>query len=95
MVSALKGSAGKTLEFVRPQQGLHLLARLPKGPPSEAATDIRAQAGVEGWLLSETRLKSTDRDGYILGFSGYDLAELISATIASGQATKRYLAGFL
>jgi GntR family transcriptional regulator / MocR family aminotransferase len=52
VVSALKGSAGKTLEFVSPQQGLHLLARLPKGLPSQAAADIRAQAGVEGWLLS-------------------------------------------
>jgi GntR family transcriptional regulator/MocR family aminotransferase len=94
VASALEGAAGKTLDFVSPQQGLHMLALLPKGLPSQAAADIRAQAGVEGWLLSETRLKSADRDGFILGFSGYDTAELTAAATALGQATKRYLAGF-
>ena len=94
VVSALEDSAGNILDFVSPQQGLHLLALLPRGLPSQAAADIRTQAGVEGWLLSETRLKSADRDGFILGFSGYDPAELTAAAIALGQATRRYLAGF-
>jgi GntR family transcriptional regulator/MocR family aminotransferase len=92
VVSALEGAANTYLDLVSPQQGLHLLALLPKGLPSEAAAHIRAQAGIESWLLSETRLKPADRDGFILGFSGYDIAELTAAATALGQATKCYLA---
>jgi GntR family transcriptional regulator/MocR family aminotransferase len=92
VVSTLAEAADNTLDFVCPQQGLHMLALLPKGLPGKAAVDIRAQAGVEAWLLSETRLTSADRDGFILGFSGYDSVELTAAAAALGQAAKRYLA---
>jgi GntR family transcriptional regulator/MocR family aminotransferase len=90
-VEALKRAAGGALEIVSPQQGLHLLALLPNGLPPEAAADIRAQAGVETWLLSETRLKATGADGFILGFGGHDVAELIAAATALGHAAKRYV----
>jgi GntR family transcriptional regulator / MocR family aminotransferase len=91
VVEALERAAGGALKIVSPQQGLHLLALLPGGLPADAASDIRAKAGVETWLLSETRLKATDADGFILGFGGHDVAELIAAATALGHAAKRYV----
>ena len=91
VVSALEGAADKALDVVSPQQGLHMLALLPKGLPDRAAAEIRAQAGIESWLLSETRLKPAGRDGFILGFSGYETKELTAAATALGLAAKRYL----
>ena len=90
-VEALERAAGGALKIVSPQQGLHLLALLPVGLPADAAADIRTQAGVETWLLSETRLKATGADGFILGFGGHDVAELIAAATALGHAAMRYV----
>ncbi len=90
-VAALERAAGSALKIVSPQQGLHLLALLPDELPLDAATAIRAAAQVETWLLSETRLKATGADGFILGFSGHDVAELTSAATALGHAARRYV----
>ncbi len=90
-VAALERAAGGALTTVSPQQGLHLLALLPDGLPADAAAAIRAQAHVESWLLSETRLKAVGADGFILGFGGHDVAELTAAATALGQAARRYV----
>jgi GntR family transcriptional regulator / MocR family aminotransferase len=90
-VAALERAAGGALTIVSPQQGLHLLALLPDGLPVDAAGEIRTRAGVEIWLLSETRLKATGADGFILGFGGHDVAELTAAATALGHAAKRYV----
>jgi GntR family transcriptional regulator / MocR family aminotransferase len=90
-VAALEHAAGGALKIVSPQQGLHLLALLPDGLPTAAAAAIRTQAGVETWLLSETRLKATGADGFILGFGGHAAAELTAAATALGHAARRYL----
>jgi GntR family transcriptional regulator/MocR family aminotransferase len=90
-VEALARAAGGALEIVNPQQGLHLLALLPEGLPADAAAEMRTRAGVETWLLSETRLKASGADGFILGFGGHDVAELIAAATALGHAAKRYV----
>ncbi len=90
--SALEASADDALRIVSPQQGLHLLALLPKRLPTGAAAIIRERAQVETWLLSETCMKHPQVDGFILGFSGYEITELISAATGLGQAAKSYLA---
>jgi len=90
-VAALESAAGDALKIVSPQQGLHLLALLPEGLPADAAGKIRAQAQVESWLLSETRLKATGADGFILGFGGHDAAELTAAATALGRAARLYV----
>ncbi|WP_407178363.1 PLP-dependent aminotransferase family protein [Bradyrhizobium sp. STM 3562] len=92
VVAALEAAADGALDIVSPQQGLHLLALLPKGLPSDAAARIRTQARVESWLLSETRVKPADPDGFILGFGGHDVGELIAAANALGRTAKHYLA---
>jgi GntR family transcriptional regulator/MocR family aminotransferase len=93
VAAALRSAANGALDIVSPQQGLHLLALLPNGLPDDAAAQIRTQAGVETWLLSETRIKPAGPDGFILGFGGHDLAELTAAATALGQAARHYLKG--
>jgi GntR family transcriptional regulator / MocR family aminotransferase len=90
-VAALERAGGGALRIVSPQQGLHLLALLPDGLPADAAAVIRAEAQVETWLLSETRVKATGADGFVLGFGGHDVDELTAAATALGHAARRYV----
>lgn len=91
VVSALQASAGDALGVVSPEQGLHLLALLPKGLPPGAAAIVRERAGVETWLLSDTCAGPRERDGFVLGFSGHEVAELTEAAAALGEAARWYL----
>ncbi|ONG50700.1 GntR family transcriptional regulator [Pseudoroseomonas deserti] len=70
-----------------PGQGLHLLAPLPEGLPPGSAGVIRATAGVEGWLLSDTQAAPAGPDGFVLGFSGHPLPALKRAAQRLGAAT--------
>lgn len=88
----LDRAAGGLLDIVVPAQGLHLLARLPPGLPAEAAARIRERAGIEAWLLAETRMVQAGPDGFILGFAGHDLAALTAAAERLGGAVRAYLA---
>ncbi|MBO1324283.1 PLP-dependent aminotransferase family protein [Acetobacter sp. TBRC 12305] len=90
VVATLRASAAGALDVVTPEQGLHLLARLPPGLPDDAATHIRKRAGVEARLLAETYAEHAPSQGFILGFSGHDLHDLTSAAGALGQAARNY-----
>ena len=83
---AAKGCLSVTV----PDQGLHLVATLPPGLPPTAASDIRAAAGTEGWLLSETRLTPGGPDGFVLGYSGHSPAALKQATARLGAVAEAY-----
>jgi len=90
VASVLRSTAGNALKIVTPPQGLHLLAYLPENLPPEAGTSIRAAAKVETILLSETRLVPARQNGFILGFAGYELAELTRAAEALGLAARAF-----
>ncbi|WP_296744387.1 PLP-dependent aminotransferase family protein [Mesorhizobium sp.] len=91
VVSALEASAGGALSVVKPEQGLHLLALLPAGLPPDAAAVIRERAGVQAWLLSETCVGKPEAEGFVLGFSGHEVAELDAAAVKLGEAGRSYL----
>jgi GntR family transcriptional regulator / MocR family aminotransferase len=91
VVTALKNAAGGTLRIAVPTQGLHMLAYLPKGLPNASAMQIREVAKVETRLLSEMRINRRDPDGFILGFSGYDIKDLSVAAHRLGRAVKDHL----
>jgi GntR family transcriptional regulator / MocR family aminotransferase len=91
LVAALEAASGATLRVIVPTQGLHLVALLPPGLPSHAAADIRKTAGVDIWLLSETRVVPAEPDGFILGFSGQDVADLRASGTALGLAAREYV----
>ncbi|MDJ0388105.1 PLP-dependent aminotransferase family protein [Roseomonas sp. E05] len=76
------------LRVAVPDQGLHLLALLPEDLPPGAARAIRAAAGVEGWLLSDTRIVQGGPDGFVLGFSGHPLPALERAAERLGRACR-------
>ncbi|MXP64405.1 PLP-dependent aminotransferase family protein [Roseomonas sp. M0104] len=78
------------LRVAVPDQGLHLLALLPDGLPPGAARAIRAAAGVEGWLLSDTRIIPKEPDGFVLGFSGHPLPALERAAERLGRAARNF-----
>jgi GntR family transcriptional regulator/MocR family aminotransferase len=76
VAETLIAQADGALRIVVPDQGLHLVAYLSPEAPPEAAARIREAAGVQAWLLSETRLEPGPLDGFVLGFSGHPIADL-------------------
>ena len=76
VADTLAAYSGGALQVSVPDQGLHLVAHLRPDPPAGAAARIRAAAGIQAWLLSETRLEPGGSDGFVLGFSGHELADL-------------------
>ncbi len=90
VAGALADSAGDALQMVVPSQGLHMLAYLPAGRARDAAARIRAIAKVDAWLVSETRLVRTQRDGFVLGFAGHDIKDLVAAAHRLGIAARSF-----
>lgn len=88
VAAALLESAEGALRLPVPPQGLHMVATLPAGSPPGTAAAVRAAADVECKLLSETRLVTRDDDGFVLGFSGHDLADMIAAARRLGAAAR-------
>jgi GntR family transcriptional regulator/MocR family aminotransferase len=91
VAKTLDKAAGGTLNVAAPMQGLHLLALLPTGLPNDAAVRIRVAATVEARLLSEMRISKSGPDGFILGFSGYEISELAMAAQRLGRAVRDYI----
>ncbi|MFC7554075.1 PLP-dependent aminotransferase family protein [Pseudoroseomonas wenyumeiae] len=88
VAATLAQASGGLLHVAVPDQGLHLLATLPEGLPPGAAAEIRAAAGVEAWLLSETRVTPGGPDGFVLGYSGHAPAALKRAAERLGAAVR-------
>jgi GntR family transcriptional regulator/MocR family aminotransferase len=93
VAETLEKSAQGNLHIAAPAQGLHLLATLPSGAPKDAATAIRAHAGIECRLLSDARIVQHGPDGFILGFSGFATKDLIDAAKRLASAAQAVLQG--
>ena len=94
VAETIERASGGLLRVDVPDHGLHLLALLPAGWAPGAARQIRAAAGIEAWLLSDTRMEQTTTDGFVLGFSGHALPALRRAAERLGEAVRVYaLAG--
>src|SRR5262245_6776004 len=90
LASTLKRAAGEALQIAVPSQGLHLVAYLLPTLSFDAGQRIREMAEVDSLLLSETRSRRSDgREGFILGFSGFEMEELTAAARRLGQAAAR------
>ncbi|UPG73970.1 PLP-dependent aminotransferase family protein [Roseomonas gilardii subsp. gilardii] len=95
LADLLPRASGGLLRVAVPDQGLSLLALLPEDWPPGTAARIRAAAGIEGWLLSETRLVQKGPDGFVLGFSGHSLPALRRAAERLGEAVRACAPGAL
>jgi GntR family transcriptional regulator/MocR family aminotransferase len=82
----LTRTARGTLRVVVPTQGLHLIAYLPRRVPQHVVTEIKRRAGVETKLVSETRIVRAEEDGFILGYSGFEVPELAAAAERLGRS---------
>ena len=91
VAEVLTRAAGETLRVVVPTQGLHLIAYLPRRVPQRVVAEIKRRAGVEAKLLSETRIVRGEQDGFILGYSGYDIPELAAAAERLGRSASELI----
>lgn len=79
LAETLEAKSDRTLSVPVPSQGLHLVARFdPSVDPSRAAEAKRA-AGAEGWLLADTYSLARPLPGFVLGFSGHTVPQLVAS----------------
>ena len=62
-----------------PSQGLHLVARFDPSTDPLVAAKAKTEAGVAGWLLAETYFRARPLPGFVLGFAGHPLPQLIAS----------------
>jgi GntR family transcriptional regulator/MocR family aminotransferase len=62
-----------------PSQGLHLVARFDPATDPVVAARAKAEAGVAGWLLAETYQRARPLPGFVLGFAGHPMPQLIAS----------------
>ena len=81
-----KASDGK-LSVPVPSQGLHLVARFDPSIDPHVAAQAKAAAGVPGWLLAETYSRARPLPGFVLGFSGHPIPQLIASAGRLAEAS--------
>jgi GntR family transcriptional regulator/MocR family aminotransferase len=79
LASTLSTASDGLLSVPVPSQGLHLVARFDPSTDPQVAAIAKADAGVAGWLLAETYFRARPLPGFVLGFSGHALPELIAS----------------
>lgn len=70
-----------------PSQGLHLVARLDPSTDPLVAAQAKAASGVGGWLLAETYHRARPLPGFVLGFSGHPVPQLIASADRLAKAS--------
>jgi GntR family transcriptional regulator/MocR family aminotransferase len=79
LASTLSAASDGRLSVPVPSQGLHLVARFDPSTDPQVAAKAKIEAGVAGWLLAETYLRARPLPGYVLGFAGHPLPQLIAS----------------
>jgi GntR family transcriptional regulator/MocR family aminotransferase len=82
----LQASDGR-LKVPVPSQGLHLVARFDAAVDARVAARAKAQAGVDGWLLADTCFRIRPMAGYVLGFAGHPLDQLVDGATRLAKAS--------
>jgi GntR family transcriptional regulator/MocR family aminotransferase len=85
-VTLTTASDGK-LSVPVPSQGLHLVARFDPSIEPLVASQAKAAAGVEGWLLAETYHRARPLPGFVLGFAGHPIPQLIASAEKLAKAS--------
>ncbi|KRQ95666.1 GntR family transcriptional regulator [Bradyrhizobium jicamae] len=79
LASTLSAASQGQLSVPVPSQGLHLVARFDPSTDPLVAAKAKAEAGVAGWLLAETYFRARPLPGFVLGFAGHKLPQLIAS----------------
>jgi len=93
VVETLRETCKGSLVVQAPEQGLHLVAELPKHGSTHDAMQIREMAKIEAFLVSETRLSRSGPEGFILGYSGHEIEDLKAAAQRLGRAAASVIGG--
>jgi GntR family transcriptional regulator / MocR family aminotransferase len=79
LAATLSAASDGRLTVPVPSQGLHLVARFDRSTNLAVASQAKAVAGVEGWLLAETYIRARPIPGFVLGFAGHRIPQLIAS----------------
>jgi GntR family transcriptional regulator/MocR family aminotransferase len=74
-----------------PSQGLHLVAKFASKTSLDIAAQAKAAAGAEGWLLAETYFRARPAPGFVLGFAGHPMQQLVASAERLAQASAQAL----
>lgn len=87
LASTLAAASEGELTVPVPSQGLHLVARLDPSTDPLVASEAKASAGVGGWLLAETYHRAPPLPGFVLGFSGHPVPQLVASAEQLAKAS--------
>lgn len=87
LAQTLSAASEGRLSVPVPSQGLHLVARFDGSTEPAVASQAKAAAGVEGWLLAETYIRARPIPGFVLGFAGHPIPQLIASAEKLARAS--------
>ncbi|AWL96452.1 GntR family transcriptional regulator/MocR family aminotransferase [Bradyrhizobium ottawaense] len=79
LAETLEAASDGALSVPVPSQGLHLVARFDRSVDLSVAARAKHAAGAEGWLLADTYSRARPLPGFVLGFSGHAVPQLIAS----------------
>jgi GntR family transcriptional regulator/MocR family aminotransferase len=79
LATTLQDASDGRLSVPVPSQGLHLVARFDPSVELAIASRAKQAAGAEGWLLADTFRRARPLPGFVLGFSGHQVPQLVTA----------------
>jgi GntR family transcriptional regulator/MocR family aminotransferase len=87
LASTLQAASDGRLSVPVPSQGLHLVARFDPSVDLRVASQAKATAGAEGWLLADTYTRARPLPGFVLGFSGHSVPQLVASAETLAKAS--------
>jgi GntR family transcriptional regulator/MocR family aminotransferase len=87
LASTLSTASDGLLSVPVPSQGLHLVARFDPSTDPQVAAKAKTEAGIAGWLLAETYFRARPLPGFVLGFAGHPLPQLITSAERLAKAS--------
>jgi len=87
LASTLSTASDGQLSVPVPSQGLHLVARFDPSTDPLVASQAKAAADVPGWLLAETYSRARPLAGFVLGFAGHPIPQLIASAERLAKAS--------
>ncbi|MBR0957042.1 PLP-dependent aminotransferase family protein [Bradyrhizobium japonicum] len=79
LAETLEVASDGALSVPVPSQGLHLVARFDPSVDLSVAAHAKHAAGAEGWLLADTYSRGRPLPGFVLGFSGHPVPQLVAS----------------
>src|SRR5438309_11691206 len=93
LAETLEAASDGALSVPVPSQGLHLVARFDPSVAPAIAAKAKQAAGAEGWLLADTYTRARPLPGFVLGFSGHAVPQLVACAELLAQESRASLRG--